>query len=148
MKPLRGLPAICLLVCAVMLAGCKFDDELVTTGPPGPPPPAPGTLKVVLASPNMDDSAILVRVTGPQVNTPQLLASGVLMFHRTVTAGTLEVILVGAPESGDLFTIDVPDAVATDYTAAVREVSDANEALRPDLSGYSASVSLVQPATP
>ncbi len=140
--------SLTLMVALTLALGCKFDDELQSTGPSGPPPAAPGTLKVVLSNPNPDDTAILLRVTGPVINTPQLLATGVMIYHRAVAPGVLDVILVGAPVSGDLFSMDVPDAdPVTDFSASVVEVSDASEALRPDLSGYGASIALVQPAS-
>lgn len=139
---------LALMVALILAVGCKFDDELEPSGPSGPPPAAPGTLKVVLSNPNPDDTAILLRVTGPVVNTPQLLATGVMIYHRAVAPGVLDVILVGSPVSGDLFTMDVPDAdPTTDFSATVVEVADASEALRPDLSGYSASIAVVQPAS-
>ena len=119
------------LALAVALA-CGGDGG--TTGPTGP---TAGLLTLTLTTPNADDGAILLSVTGPSMT--QVAASDVSLYFRSVQTGTTATaVLVGDIRGGSLLTFRVPDVdAAGSYSATIQQVADRGDALRGSLSGYS-----------
>ncbi|MGH7753692.1 MAG: hypothetical protein ACREN5_12825 [Gemmatimonadales bacterium] len=104
-------------------------------------PPMPGTVRVVLTTPNTGDGAILFVVTGPA--TPSAAAvpggSGLRVFPAASLGTTTRFIVTGPLAAGAILTLDVPDVNGT-YTASVLEVAQTGTYALRSLIGYSLSV--------
>lgn len=101
----------------------------------------PGTLKVVLNSPNVSDDAILIRLDGPDMSDVVVSGAGRTAYVRTVSATRIVVAIVGTVSSGEQLRFDVPDTKkSADYRATVLEVSDGSNTLRATPSTYTLQV--------
>jgi hypothetical protein len=119
------------LALAVALA-CGGDGG--ATGPAGP---TAGVLTVRLTTPNTDDGAILLTMSGPGM-TQLAAADASLYFRQAQTGTTATAVLVGDVQGGSLLTFHVPDVdAAGSYSATIQQVADRGDALRGSLSGYS-----------
>lgn len=119
------------MACAAiaMMAGACSDDA-----------PRPGTLTVSLTS-TVTDGAILLSVTGPELQVPQPSNPSFTLYWRQVSTTELRVAVFGPVANGPLFTLPVTDVrQATGYAGVVHEVAARNDALRDDLSGYAIAV--------
>jgi hypothetical protein len=122
-------------VMAFGSAACGDDDP---AGPVDPVPTA-GTLTVTLSTPNVDDGAILLVVTGPDM-TQVTTANPALYFRYSEAAGQLRAVFVGNIGDGALLSFRVPDvdAVAS-YVPTIVELADRDNQLR-DSAGYQLTV--------
>ena len=119
---------------AALFAGCA-------DGPHAPRKPEPGVLTVRLASPNADDRAILVAISGPGAMTSVVSASDALVLHSRVAGGVVRAAAFGPLAEGALLRFAVEDvARSAEYTATVIEASGGDDALRADLSAYRLTV--------
>ena len=112
------------------LAACGGD------GGTADPVPEPGTLVVSLTTPNADDAAILLRITGPGIT--QVAAANAGQYMKVLLEGDdLTAVLVGDLASGALIRFHVPDvgAVAS-YASSVLQVANETNALRGSTGGY------------
>lgn len=116
----------CLVAVAVLTVGCGDD----VAGP------VPGAIVVSLATPNTDDAAMVLEITGPDTGT--ITATDPATYLHVVGSGSSRtVVLVGDLQAGELLRFTVPDVDAADrYAAAVRQVADTSNALRTSLSAY------------
>ena len=108
---------------------------------PTAPVPVPGTLTARVVTPNADDGAILVEISGPaplaELATP---VQGAVVHSRT-NGSTTRVAVFGALASGALVRFSVPDVnAAPQYSAQVMEVSDRTNALRTSVTDYQISI--------
>lgn len=126
-----------LLALAAALAAATCGDA-----PNGPPKPVPGVLTLTLVTPNADDRAILVRVTGPEAMTDVASASGAYELHARGAGGTsVRAAAFGPIAGGALLRFAVPDVNrSAEYVATVEEASDGANALRAELGGYRLTV--------
>jgi hypothetical protein len=102
-------------------------------------PPVPGTVHVVLTTPNAGDGAILFLLSGPDAPTAALVpgGSGLRVFGPPTLGSTTRFIVTGPLASGTILNLDVPDVNGA-YTATVLEVGQTGTyALRASLIGYS-----------
>lgn len=118
------------LVLAATVA-CGSDS---TTGPTA------GTLTVSLTTPNADDGAMLLTVSGPDMT--QIAVEDTSLYVRYAQDGTtITVVLVGDLRAGSLVTFHVPDVDAvSSYSATITQVADRNNVLRGSLTGYALTV--------
>ncbi len=129
-RPLRF--SLALLASFALFGACD-------SGPTGGG--GPGTLKVVLSSPNATDDAILIRLDGPDMSDVVVSGTGRTSYVRTVSATRIVVAIVGPVSSGEQLRFDVPDTKrSADYLATVLEVSDATNALRATPASYTLRV--------
>ncbi|HET7232953.1 MAG TPA: hypothetical protein VFJ16_23290 [Longimicrobium sp.] len=136
MKTNRIATRIASAALCVIAAACGDGKRGVVE----PPAPVPGVLTVSLATPNADDRAAVLTITGPAAISSVSPSTGIVEHHRT-NAGTTRVAVFGALSSGALLRISVADVnQAAQYTVSLEEVADATNALRPTLTGYTASV--------
>jgi hypothetical protein len=128
------IPSVALLLAAALpwSSGCGDDS--------GPTGPEAGILEVSLTTPNGNDAAIVLRLTGPGIS--QVRASdGDHYFHLVESGSGVTVVLVGDLPAGGIVRFSVPDVEAVDsYSAAILEVADESNALRASLSGYEVNV--------
>ena len=97
-----------------------------------------GTATVSLVTPNADDGAVLVKLTGPGVANPQPGSSAYDVYFRVVSADELRAMVVGDLSNGVLLTVGV-GAVGSigQYSGTVVEVASRTDVLRTSLTGYS-----------
>ncbi|HEU4881864.1 MAG TPA: hypothetical protein VFT45_06460 [Longimicrobium sp.] len=124
------------LFLALAAAACTGGDGGPTTTSPQP---EPGVLTVNLTTPNPDDRALVVEVTGPAISGVTA-ANAAYVLHSRAGASSVRVAVFGALGSGALLRFQVPDVnKASAYSATVVEVADAANALR-ETAGYTAVV--------
>ena len=122
------------VISALVLGSCETDA--------GPKQPVPGALTFELQTPNAQDGALLVQLSGPALTVGAVSATGAgnQLFAR-MSGSTLKVAVFGTIQAGPVFTVSVPDlARASQYSATVSEVADAGNALRGSLTGYAVRV--------
>ena len=106
-----------------------------------PTAPVPGTLVVTLTTPNADDGAILLSISGGGIDTPTTVATSHLLFQRLTGTSSVNTVVVGNITAGPLLRFDVPNVNdASSYVATITEVADRDNGLRTSLAGYSLSI--------
>lgn len=120
--------------------GCA--DHATQPNPPAPPPPPPpGSAVVALATPNSDDGAVVLTLTGPGLTTMQSSLSTNLLYSRVASDSEVRVILVGNLTAGPLFTFKVADGKQLSaYSATVGQVATRGDVLQANTSGYKLSI--------
>jgi len=101
--------------------------------------PVPGTLNIVLNSPNTDDGAVLFTVTGGPIDSviPELYTT----FSTRVDGNTHRVVVAGDIVDGILVGIQVPDVSRPgDYTVSIGQVASRTSHLLRPLASYSIKV--------
>jgi hypothetical protein len=84
--------------------------------------PTTGTLNVNLSSPNADDGAVLVAVTGGPVDSVE--SAGYTMYSARGRADTVKLIVTGTLPSGVIARIHIPDSrQASRYGARVLQAA-------------------------
>lgn len=108
---------------------------------PTAPPAVPGTLTARLVTPNADDGAILLEISGPAPIADVTAAVQGAVVHSRANANTTRLAVFGPLASGALVRFSVPDVnAAQQYSAQVTEVSDRASALRTSVTGYGISI--------
>ncbi len=108
----------------------------------GPTGPVAGSLTVSLTTPNADDGAILLTVSGGDIDNAASALGPSFAFYSSQSGSSLTAIIVGDIVAGDLMTIHVPDVgAASSYTATAVQIAARSNALRSSLSGYELTVS-------
>ncbi len=104
--------------------------------------PVPGTLVVSLTTPNADDGAVAITVSGEGMTNVAAGSPSYAIFTRSPSPSLLKAAVVGGITGGALLSFDVPDLAKADrYHAAISEVADRGNALRGlPLTGYSVTV--------
>ena len=109
--------------------------------PPTAPVAVPGTLTARLVTPNSDDGAILLDITGPAPAAEITAAVQGAVVHSRTNGNTTRVAVFGSLASGALLRFSVPDVnAAAQFTAQVTEASDRANALRPSATGYQITI--------
>ncbi len=122
---------------AIGLAGCGDDG--------GPITPTAGTFTVNLTSPNADDKAIHIRITGAgaadSVSNVQAANASHTIHARLENGNTAQAAVFGNLTNGALVTFSVPNVNnAGRYTISVVDAADANNALRNNQGSYTLQV--------
>lgn len=108
---------------------------------PTAPAAVPGTLTARLATPNADDGAILVEISGPAPLADLATPVQAAVVHSRASGNTAHVAVFGSLAAGALVRFSVPDInAAAQYSARVTEVSDRANALRASLTGYQITI--------
>jgi hypothetical protein len=126
------------VVCAVTLITACSDSRPPTA--PQAPEPQPGWLMLRLDPPvpNGDDTAVVIRITGPGPLTEVSVPAGRshLAFHRS-SGSTLNVAVFGTIAAGDLVRFSVPDVHGVNrYQATLVEAAGPDNQLRSSNAGY------------
>ena len=133
---MKNVRALGVLATAVLVSTC---GEPVS--PPRPPEPEPGVLSVRLTTPNADDAALIVRITGPTAMTSVVAGNPAHEIYSRAEAKAFNAALFGDLAGGVLLRFHVPDiAKVAEYSATVVEVADQANALRESLAGYVVTV--------
>jgi hypothetical protein len=134
MRPFR------LIALAAALALCSPGCNSETSTAPSSTTSGPVT--VSLATPNLDDGAlmIIVKGAGPPTITP--VSGAYQVYWRLAEAGETRVIVVGDISAGPLFTATPPPGGSSSgISASVTEVATRANALRSSTAGYTLTVS-------
>lgn len=135
-----------MLAGAAALAACGGDGGGAATEPPPPVQPTapvavPGMLTVNLVSPNADDGAILLEISGPAPAAEPTTAAQGVVVHARASGNTTRVAAFGAIGAGALLRFSVPDVnAAPQYTARAIEASDRGSTLRTSVTGYQLTI--------
>lgn len=99
--------------------------------------PKAGTATVSLVTPNADDGAVLITLTGPGLANPQSANSAYHVYWRVVSANDVRAIVVGDLASGAVLTVDVDDVGKIgQYVGSVVEAASRNDVVRTSVAGY------------
>jgi hypothetical protein len=108
---------------------------------PTAPTAVPGTLAARLVTPNADDGAILIEISGPAPIADITVALQGAVVHSRADGNKTRLAVFGPLASGALVRFSVPDVnAAQQYSAQVTEVSDRASALRTSVTGYQISI--------
>src|SRR5438045_1133843 len=120
-------------------AACS--DKGTGSVPPGPPPSPPlSGVVVALATPNSNDGAAIVTLTGPDVGTLQAADSHYVVFSRA-SGQDLHVIVVGNLSAGPLFTAKISGThTLSAYSGSIQQVATRGDSVLGSLSGYQLNV--------
>jgi hypothetical protein len=129
--------------CTLALVGLCLAGALGHGCGGDPTGPVAGTVEVTFTTPNSDDAAVLLRVTGPAMTGVSADAAG--SYLKTLEEGeTVTVVVAGDLTSGPLIRFGVPDVrerALESYSATLLQVASRTNALRSPLSGYSLTIS-------
>lgn len=122
-------------VLALVLTACGGSTPTgpeTTTG-------TPGWLSVELTTPNADDGAVQLRVTGPGVDS--VVATAAYNGYAAATSGAANLVLVGSVQSGVVARFRVPDVSrSSQYTASVTAAAQRGSYALRELSGYRTAI--------
>lgn len=100
-------------------------------------PPTSGTATVSFVTPNADDGAVLVALTGPGVRDAQSSSFAYKAYWRVVSANELRLLIVGNLAAGVVATVTVDDLTKLgQYHATVLEVASRADVVRSSTAGY------------
>lgn len=117
--PARVAPALLLALFAAACGAAGPTDATPAPVAPVAPAPVPGWLTVQLDTPNTNDGAVQVVITGPALEAAEV-ATGYDGI-TTVEQGTAYLVVTGAVTDGAVARIRVPDVGrAAVYTATVQ----------------------------
>jgi hypothetical protein len=120
------------LVCAAFLAACD---------PGGPARPQPGDLTVAVATPNTDDRAMVITISGPQPPTDVQPATPDYVVHSRIVGSSARVAVFGLIANGPVLKVSVPDLrQARSYTATLVEAVDVRNVPRASTAGYTVTL--------
>jgi hypothetical protein len=114
------------LMALAALAACGGDAP--------PPGPTGGEVVVSLSSPNTQDGALVVRLTGPLTD---LTAVGGYRIASSVQGAVTQVVITGTIVSGDILRFKVADlSLVPGYGASVTQVARRTDYALLDVAGY------------
>lgn len=126
-----------LVAAVVILSSCGSDSK----GTTDPPLPDPGELTVQLTTPNTDDGAIMLSISGLQDTTDIEASTDSYVIYSRQNGSTATVAVFGEIASGSLVHFAVPDlAAASTYHVTLRDAADRSGVLRSVKSGYAISL--------
>jgi hypothetical protein len=99
--------------------------------------PKAGTATVSLVTPNADDGAVLLTLTGPGLANAQTASSSYQVYWRAVSASEVRAIVVGNLTAGALLTVSVDDVGKIgQYGGTVVDAASSADVSRASLAGY------------
>ncbi|PYP40637.1 MAG: hypothetical protein DMD48_02855 [Gemmatimonadetes bacterium] len=117
------------LAAAVLLAAAACSDS--TT------PQTPGVVTLSLVTPNADDGAMALVLTGPGITSIASGSGAYAVYWRVVSPTEARVIVVGDLSNGVLATAQVAEANRlTGYHVGILEVATRSDAVRASTAGY------------
>ena len=117
------------LAAAVLLAAAACSDS--TT------PPTPGVVTLSLVTPNADDGAMALVLTGPGITSIASGSGAYAVYWRVVSPTEARVIVVGDLSNGVLATAQIAEANRlSGYHVEILEVATRSDAVRASTAGY------------
>lgn len=104
--------------------------------------PAAGNLTVNLTTPNSGfDGAVMLVLSSPVAPTSVTAGAGLTLWGGPVTTTSVKLVLTGTLSTGPILTLHVNDVnQVSQYSVSLQQVAATGFALRPSLTGYSATV--------
>lgn len=131
--------AVPALLAVVFLTACGGGDPTQSTTLPIAASATPGWLAIELDSPNSNDGAVQIAVTGPALTEATVEAP----FNGlgTVSGTTAILVVTGTVQDGVVARVRVPDiAKSTQYSATVQAAAVKGSYALQSLTGYRATV--------
>lgn len=101
--------------------------------------PTAGSLAVTFSTPNADDGAVLMTISGAQIDSVSF--GSYVGYSRKVNADSVVVVVAGHVAAGTLLTFAVPNTSAvSSYHAHILQVAQRSTYAQRALSGYGAVV--------
>lgn len=123
----------------MILIGLSLAAAFACSGDSGGP--KSGTATVSLITPNTDDGAISVVLTGPGLSNVQPASSAYAAYWRVVSANEVHIIVAGDLSASVLATVTVDDLQHVgDYHAQVLEVASRSDVPRISVAGYAVTL--------
>ena len=137
MRRVRWMLGACVAVLVAGGLACGESTE----------PPRDGTATISLTTPQTDDGAVAVTLTGPGISNLTPANSSYRVFWRLVSQDELRAIVVGNVAAGPLFSVRVADVGnLSRYAGSVTQLATRADALRDDRSGYAVTVTSAEQA--
>lgn len=136
-KRLSSMPGVrrCIAGLAVSLAACGASPTGANDGSPG----APGWLSVELTTPNSDDGAVQLRISGPAIDTVK--AASPYNGFGQASGTSADLVLTGTIRTGTVAHFRVGDVSrAGQYAVTVTAVAQRGSYALRSTSGYRTSV--------
>ena len=120
-----------------LLVACGGGSSTGASG--GNEPAVPGWLSVQLTTPNTDDGAIQLRITGPAIQ--DVMAESAYNGFGSAAAGVSDLVMAGAIVTGNVARFQVPDVNrATSYNVTVVAAAQSGTYALRNVSGYRAVI--------
>ncbi|HRP07505.1 MAG TPA: hypothetical protein PLL69_03365 [Gemmatimonadales bacterium] len=130
---------IALPMLASLLVACGATSTGPTTGDDTTPPVTPGWLTIQFTTPNSDDGAVQLRVTGPALDS--VVADSRYDGFGTASATVGDLVATGSIVTGNLARFRVPDVNRTsEYSVSVVAVAQKSTYALRSMSGYQAVI--------
>lgn len=127
------------LLAVAFLTACGGNDPTQSTTPPISASATPGWLAIELDSPNSNDGAVQIAVTGPAMSEVSVVAP--FDGLGTLSGSSAILVVTGTIRDGVVARIRVPDiAKSTQYSATVQAAAVKESYLLQTLTGYRATV--------
>ncbi|OLE60495.1 MAG: hypothetical protein AUG10_05490 [Gemmatimonadetes bacterium 13_1_20CM_2_70_10] len=124
-----------LLAAAVVLAAAAACGKDSPTGPTS------GVVTLSLVTPNADDGAVTLVLTGPGIASLDAASSAYAVYWRVVSATEARGIVVGNLSAGVIATASVGDANHVgDYHVEILEVASRSDDVRASTAGYAVTL--------
>lgn len=118
------------LSCTLLAFGLGCGDD-GSTGPKA------GTATVSLATPNADDGAVQLTLTGTGLSNVQSASASYHVYSRVVSPSEVRAIVVGNLAAGAVLTVDLDDVNKLgQYGGTVVDAASRTDVVRGSMSGY------------
>ena len=125
-------------IAAGLLAVASCGGDHTPTEPAGP---VPGVLNVALTTPNADDGAVLLTISGAPVVSVEAASPAYQVYSFTPDTNNVRVLVSGDIATGALLRIHVADTRrAASYRATIAQAASRTTFAQRTLSGYSFTV--------
>ena len=132
---IRRIGSALIVTTALVLGACSSDTAALT-GPSTPAGPTGGWLTVQLTTPNTNDGAVQLSITGPEIDSVKLVG---YQGFNTTTGSEADLVATGTIASGDIARVYVPDLSKTGaYQATVSAAAASGTFVLQSLAGYRA----------
>ena len=139
----RRVRVAALCGATLLASSCGGGDSSPSQPAPQPSAPVavPGTLTARLVTPNADDGAIILEISGPSAVSDVATPVQGAVVHSRTDGNTVKVAVFGSLTAGAIVRFSVPDVnAASQYSAKVTDASDRTNALRAGVTGYAVSI--------
>lgn len=125
-----------ILLALLAVSSCGGDHA-----PTEPSGPVPGVLNVALTTPNADDGALLLTISGAPVVSVEAASAAYQVYSFIPDTNNVRVLVSGDLATGALLRIHVADTRrAASYHATISQAASRTTFAQRTLSGYSVAV--------
>jgi len=125
----------------IQLAAAAVGLVAATTCTESTAPAKTGFATLSLVTPNTNDGAILVALTGPGVSDIKPASTAYAVYWRVVSPSEAQLIVVGDLAAGVMATASLAEGTRLDaYHAQVVEAATRNDEVQPSTVGYSVTL--------